>query len=296
MKNIKKISVILSVFSTVIFSNTALSEATESVKNINSVNISKLLKDSELQLNKKNHKAYWHDIKAAANLNSGFAYMRLAQEKFKVYKLSPKPLTFKRMLDDFYRAAEYGYPHAYYLISQSMIYKNKTSSLINECYENLAKDPINADFNDFCMNKVGDQLKIAPNKGFQSQYEIDLNAKSAYQSFCQSDNDHLLSNKYSKAEIKVLRTMICHISNHTWKFQNGDLLMSHSGIKQYKQGAWLVYNAPLLKNQIVYKKNKAFDAYIFDGNILKLAKADTVVSHLGKEYVLDNFGHFKPNN
>lgn len=248
-------------------------------------------------LKNKDNKTYWVYVNKAAKYGSGWGYLQLGKQKLKALekKSTDDPSDSYNMMNDFYLAVEHGYPEAYELIGYAYLrgIGVKKDNLIGACYANLGKEKQDLGFTEFCENKLGANFKVLVNKGFSNRYETKMAATTALKQFCNTDSN-ILNPKYSFSESEMLKEMICKQKNGVYsRLKNKDLVLMGDGIKEFQDGRFLKYLAPLTKGQVVYKVNQPYTPYVYDGKGLKVAKNGAVILKNHTRMIIDNTGHLK---
>lgn len=241
--------------------------------------VQKLINSSTKDLAKTNPKKYYSNLEQASNFKSGLASYKLANFIFD--KLVDKDSNYK--FSDLKKysllAAEYGYPQAYDFVGQAYAHGLGVSKNIDlgTCYIKATHPASSKDFIEFCQ-KTYQSFELSPNKGYSFAFEEQQQVNDIYNNFCNSDDDALLNPTFSASITKSLRAKICSSTDKTaQKLKNGDLVLKGKGIKKFKDGTYINYQAPLKKGQIVYQINDPVTKLVFDGNVLKIANKGTKI-------------------
>jgi hypothetical protein len=248
------------------------------------VSVKELLLQASAEQKKGHLKISMADYLRAAQMRSGYAYLHLGKL---LEKTNPK-----QALVDYQRAAQFGYPISYTFIAEMYqagegVAKN---DFLSSCYMNLGKVNPGKQFMDICMQKEGTMFDYSFNEGFQNRFEAKKNAIKLYQSFCEGSDHYIVNPSIRGDEVSILRSLACRSTKkiNDDQLTENDLVMRNSKIFQYKRGKLLIYQAPLFSGQIVYKENRPFTPYIYNGKRLQPAPNGTSVKQGNNVFVVEN--------
>lgn len=241
--------------------------------------VQKLINSSTKSLAKENPKKYYSNLEQASNFKSGLASYKLANFIFDKLVDKDSNYSFDELKKYSLIAAEYGFPQAYDFVGQAYAHGlGVTKNVdIGTCYTKATHPASSKDFIAFCQ-KIYQSFELSTAKGYSFAFEEQQQIADIYNSFCNSDDDALLNPTYSPSVIKALRVKICGSTNMVSKnFKNGELVLKGKGIKEFKDGTYINYQAPLTKGEIVYQINDPVTKLVFDGEVLKIANKGTKI-------------------
>lgn len=237
-------------------------------------------------------------LKEAVKTRSGLAYLKLGQLELNQLLHDKSNVSLdsaKATLNDFKQAVRFGYPEGY--LSIATLYDKglgvTQNSFLAGCYNNLAKLNPDQRYIDLCNSRMAQDFVIVKPEGLQNAYEVNLKAQTLVSDFCQKGQGDLLNTGLSDQLRTALFQKICQANNsdeHTQKefhLTNDDLVLINGALSVYQNGALTPYQLPLQKGQIIYQKNPAYSAYIFNGKDLRIANDGTIIQRGNKIYRIE---------